>query len=85
MSDLELLGQVLNGVDGVMALGIAVWIITSGIKRFDTILQRHEEFTRMVLSQYEANNNELMTLVSQLCLQNTEMTAATFPKPQKAA
>ncbi len=84
MSDIELLGQILNSVDGVMALGIAMWVISSGLKRFDLILQRHEEFTRMVLTQYETNNNELMTLVSQLCLQNVEVTAATFPKSKAA-
>lgn len=67
--DPEALRTILGALDSLIALGIAIWIITVGIKRFDSMQERHQKFTEMVLAQQQNNNDELMQLVSTLCVQ----------------
>lgn len=69
LEDPEALRTILGALDSLIALGIAIWIITVGIKRFDTMQERHQKFTEMVLAQQQNNNDELMQLVSTLCIQ----------------
>lgn len=74
--------ETLKLIDSFLALGLAVWMIVQGMKRFDVmqeisnqridaILQRHEALTLQVLEASAARNDQLMSLVSTLCAQPT--------------
>lgn len=69
----EILLQVLSSIDGFIGLAVAVWIISIGIRRLDTIQQQYREFMQTVLQQQQQNNNELMKLVEVLCVPAPEI------------
>lgn len=69
MPEGDLLTLLFNSIDGFIGLGIAVWIIREGMSRMDNMQSQHESFTNSVLAQQQANNDQLMGLVSTLCAQ----------------
>jgi hypothetical protein len=80
MTSGDLFLEILTKVDGFAALAVALWVLIQGMRRFDTmqdssneridtILQRHESFTKQVLEASAARNDQLMSLVSTLCAQ----------------
>lgn len=68
MTEFDFFKQVLGFFDSTIALAIAVWIINVGINRLDKMQTQHQGFVEKVLGQQQENNNELMGLVSTLCI-----------------
>lgn len=63
----DVLASLVQSLDGFVALAIAVWVIQIGITRMDSIQSEYREFVESVMNQQQANNDELMKLVSTLC------------------
>lgn len=71
MNDFEFFKNLFSLFDTTLALAIAVWIIQIGVTRLDKVLERYESFVKSVMDQQQSNNNELMSLVSTLCINTT--------------
>jgi len=85
IEDPQVLQQIFTALDSLIGLGIALWIISIGIKRFDIMQDRSQKFTEMVLAQQQQNNDELMQLVSTLCINQTGLTPNPLRQKETAA
>lgn len=68
MNELQVAESIAQALDSLVALGIAVWVINIGLKRLDTMQAQYQGFVNTVLKQQQENNEQLMHLVSTLCL-----------------
>jgi hypothetical protein len=64
---MELITSILNSVDGFAALGVALWLLAAGLKRFDTFQVQYQHFVESILASQQSSNKELMSLVAGLC------------------
>lgn len=86
---------IVGAVDSLVALALAVWMLIQGLQRFDRMQQeygqrmaqmqdKNEQFTRTVLQQQQQNNDQLMSLVSTLCVTPVEASPRAAPKAPAA-
>lgn len=85
MTESELILQFIKTFDSFVALAIAVWIIQVGIKRMDSLQTQYTTSMKEVLQQQQDNNDQLMNLVSTLCVQIQSPPAQTAPKSKAAS
>lgn len=66
MEGFDAIAQVLNTVDGFAALAVAVWVISLGFKRAESIENKYEELVTETMRQNSQNQAALTQLVREL-------------------
>lgn len=63
----QVLAQLLVATDTAIALVTALWLLSSGLKRFDQIQANKDAFTDKMFAKFEQQNNRLMEIVERKC------------------